>query len=236
MPVRGVGGDHPEPVLVELGHREVGFQRAAGVEPLGVGDPAGLAVHPVGGDLLQHPAGVAALHIELGHEGHVHQDHAGARGVVLGLPVAEPVLPAPGQPGLRRGAIWHGALRGVPVGALPAADVPEVRPLRHQPLVDRRHLRAARGPHRPARVVGLVHHAERLDGPGRAVLGVGLVAVQPVDVHGRSRRRRAGRRRSSARSPGRSRRRSGSRSSSARRPRSSSAAPAPRRRSAAGPG
>ena len=48
VPVRGVGGDHPEPVVGELGHREVGLQRAAGVEPLRIGDPAGLAVHMVG--------------------------------------------------------------------------------------------------------------------------------------------------------------------------------------------
>ena len=48
VPVRGVGGDHPEPVVVELGHGEVGLERAALVEPLGVGDHARLAVDVVG--------------------------------------------------------------------------------------------------------------------------------------------------------------------------------------------
>ena len=74
------------------------------------------------------------------------------------------------------------ALTGVPVSALPSADVAEVRALRHQPVVERRGLGAAGGLHRPGRVVALVDHAERLDRPGGAVLRVGLVAVQPVDV------------------------------------------------------
>ena len=179
--MRGIGGDHPEPVVVELGHRQVGFQRPGLVEPLGVGDPAGLAVDLVGRDPVQDLPGVTAAHVELGHEGHIHQDHAGARGVMLGLPVAEPVRPPPGQlAGLRLSA-----LGGIPVGALPAADVPEVRPLRHQPVVDRRQLRAPGGPHGPARVVGLVHQAQRLDRASRPVLRIGLVAVQPVDVDGR---------------------------------------------------
>ena len=178
MPVRGVGGDHPEPVLGQLGHGEVGLQRPGRVQPLGVGDPAGLAVHPVGGDLVKDLPGVPAPHVELGHEGHVHQDHPGAGGVMLGLPVTEIVRPPPGQlAGLRLGAF-----RCIPVGALPAADVLEISTLRDQPVVHRGHLRAARGAHGPARVVGRIDQAKRFHRARRPVLRVGLVAVQPVDV------------------------------------------------------
>ena len=52
-----------------------------------------------------------------------------------------------------------------------------------EPVVDRGQLRAARGSHRPAWVVRRVDHAERLDSAGRPVLRIGLVGVQPVDVH-----------------------------------------------------
>jgi hypothetical protein len=59
--VRGVGGDHPEAVVGELGDREVGLEGAALVEPLRVGDDARGAVDPVGRDPVEHLAGVAAL-------------------------------------------------------------------------------------------------------------------------------------------------------------------------------
>ena len=72
--------------------------------------------------------------------------------------------------------------RRIPVGALPAADVAEVGAGGGQPVVNGGALRAARGLHRLRRVVALVDHAERLDGARAAVLGVGLVAVQAVDV------------------------------------------------------
>ena len=127
--VRGVRGDHPEPVAGQLGHGEIGFQRAAGVEPLGVGDLAGLAVHLIGGDPLQHAAGVASLHVELGHEGHVHQDHAVAPRDAR-PPGSGTLRPPPGQ----FARIRLCPLRRVPVRALPPAHVPEIRPLRLQPL------------------------------------------------------------------------------------------------------
>ena len=53
--VRGVGGDHPEPLVVELGDGEVGLERAALVEPLRVGDDARLAVDVVGRDAARAP-------------------------------------------------------------------------------------------------------------------------------------------------------------------------------------
>ncbi len=120
----------------------------------------------------------SALHEELGHERHVHQDHPGARRLVLGAPVREPVLPAPAQ-ALDLG---RNARRRVPVGAFPAADVLEAGAARGQAVVQRRAPGVARAGHRARRVVAAVDHAERLDGARAPVLGVGLVAVQPVDV------------------------------------------------------
>ena len=105
--VRGVGGDDPEALVVELGDGEVGLERAALVEPLRVGDDARRAVDVVGRDVVEEPPGVAPLHEELRHERHVHEDHALARRLVLGLPVREPVLPAPreaARPSARRRA------------------------------------------------------------------------------------------------------------------------------------
>ena len=59
--VRGVGGDDQEALVVELGDGEVGLERAALVEPLRVGDAAGVAVDVVGRDAVEHAPGVAAL-------------------------------------------------------------------------------------------------------------------------------------------------------------------------------
>ncbi len=174
----GVGGDDPVPIVVELGHGEIGFDRAGLVQPLRVRDHAGVTVDVVGRQLVQQPAGVATLHEELRHERHVHHDHVVASRLVLGSPVVEPVLSAPRQP------LDHGfdTFRGEPVRTFPAADVLEVTALQLQPLMDRRHLGVARRVHRPARVVALVDHPERLDRARGPVLGVRLVAVQPIDV------------------------------------------------------
>ena len=98
MAVGGVRCHHPESVLVELGDGEVGLQRAAVVEPLGVGDETGLGVDAVRREVVEEGSGVTALHEELRHERHVHRDDAVAGCLVLGLPVGEPVLPAPREP------------------------------------------------------------------------------------------------------------------------------------------
>ena len=166
VPMRGVGGDDEELIVVEHGHGQVGLERAAVVQPLGIGDPAGLGRHPVGRDPLELPAGVPALHEELGHERHVHEDHAVPGGVMLGGPVVEPVRTAPGQ----FAGLGRDPGRCVPVGAFPAADVAEASPLFGQPVVDRRQPRAPRGLGRPVRVVGRVDQAERLDRSGGPVL------------------------------------------------------------------
>ena len=182
--MRGVGRDHVEVVVSQLGDRQVGLELAVVVEPLRVRDHARLGVDAVGGQPLELPPGVAALHRELGHERHVHQDHAVATGAMLSLPVRVPVLAAPGELACRGRLAWgQGTRRRVPVGAFPATDVAEERVLRHQPVVNRRQLRAARGPHRAAWVMRRIDHAERLDRAGGPVLRIGLIGVQPVDVH-----------------------------------------------------
>ena len=134
--VGGVGGDDPEVVIAELGHCEVGLEMAGVVEPLGVGDPAGRAVDGVGRQVVEQPAGVGALNAELGHERHVHHDHAGARRLVLVAPVVPPRRPSPRQ----RTGVGLVAGSGVPVGALPSAHVAEVGAGRGESMVDGRQL------------------------------------------------------------------------------------------------
>ncbi len=75
------------------------------------------------------------------------------------------------------------ARAGVPVGALPSADVLEVGALLGEAGVQWRELGAAGGVQRAVRVVALVHHPERLDRARASVLGVGLVRLQPRRVH-----------------------------------------------------
>ena len=181
--MRGVGGDDPEALVVELGHREVGLSLPAVVEPLRVRDRAARRRRRCSPQIrFEHAPGVAALDEELRHERHVHEDHALARRAVLALPTVGNQLGRPHESASTCGVIagWR-----VPVGAFPAADVAEVRAARREAIVDRRLLRAARGLHRARRVVALVDHAERLDGARAAVLGVRLVRVQAIDVQRR---------------------------------------------------
>ena len=84
--MRGVGGDDHEALVVELRDREVGLELPRLVQPLRVGHAPGVAVDVAAGDPVEKAPGVTALDEELRHEGHVHQDHALARGLVLGLP------------------------------------------------------------------------------------------------------------------------------------------------------
>src|SRR5262249_39442496 len=100
---------------------------------------------------------------------------------MLAGPVVEPARPAPGElADLGLDALWC-----VPVGALPPADVTEAGPLCDQAVIDRRDPGAARGFRRAVRIMRRVDEPERFDRPGGPVLGVGLVRMQPVDVHGR---------------------------------------------------
>mmetsp|Transcript_70897 Transcript_70897/g.207730 ORF Transcript_70897/g.207730 Transcript_70897/m.207730 type:complete len:356 (+) Transcript_70897:1072-2139(+) len=100
---------------------------------------------------------------------------------MLCLPLGKPVFSAPSV------AFYLGlhTRRRKPVGRLPSADVPEVGALSSQLLMEGRPLHAARGLHRRGGVVGLVHLAQALHNAVRAVLRVGLVGVQAVDVHAR---------------------------------------------------
>ncbi len=139
VPVGGVGGHHVEVIVVQLGDGEIGLERAAIVQPLGVGDGAWVRVDAVGRDPVELAARVTALHGELCHEGHVHEDHAVPARLVFGFPVGVPLLAAPGQlAGYRRFAVRNRARGCVPVGSLPAADIAEERALGDQAVVDRR--------------------------------------------------------------------------------------------------
>ena len=93
--MHGVGHDHEELLVIELGHREVGFERTVVIEPLRISDPARRPIDVIGRDMIEHAAGVPARDPELAHERRVHEDHALARGAMLGLPPRKPVLPAP---------------------------------------------------------------------------------------------------------------------------------------------
>ena len=91
--------------------------------------------------------------------------------------------PERGSPPREGTGIGDGTGSGVPVGALPTADVLEVRTVLGQPVVERRPLRVTGGHQSAVRVVALVHHAQRLHRAGAAVLGVGLVRLQAGRVH-----------------------------------------------------
>ena len=113
--MRGVGGDHEEPVRGQLGHGQVGLEQPALVEPLGVGDDPRVAVDGAGRHPVQQRARARALDGELRHEGHVDQPDVLAHGPVLGRPAVEPRRPAPG-----RGRLRGAAGAGEPRRALPA--------------------------------------------------------------------------------------------------------------------
>ena len=177
--MRRVGGDHPEAIVVELGHGEIGFEATGLIEPLGVGDDPSFAVYAIGRDPLECTARIRPLHEEFRHERHVHKPDALTDCAMLLGPVGEPVLPAPGQC-LHDGFDARGC---EPVGALPAGHIAEVGTRTGQAIMDRGALDSASGLHRLAGEVGLVHHAERLDRACGAVLRRRLVGVQSVDVH-----------------------------------------------------
>ena len=148
--------DDPEAPVVKFGHGEVCFQQAGRIEPGGVGDDSGVSIDAVGGDALHHRTGVAALHEEFRHEGHVHEAHAFPDRPMLALPLAKPVLATPTQltdRGLDTGT-------GVPVSAFPTGDIAEVRTLSGELVVQGRALDAARGRHRSPGEVGLIDHAQ----------------------------------------------------------------------------
>ncbi len=189
VPVRGIRRHHPEPLVVEFGDGQVGLDPAALVQPRGIGDPPGVAVHPVGRQVLQPLPGVLPGDQERRHERQVHDDDVLPGCPVLPRPVGEPARPPPGQ--LR--FLGHGGQRPltgpgtrgvhrVPLRALPPADLAEGGPGRGQPVMQHRAPHVSGGPPLPARVVAPVDRAQGLRRPLPQVLGFGLIGMQPVEV------------------------------------------------------
>src|SRR5690606_34209060 len=123
--------------------------------------------HLVRREPAQHAAGIAPLDVDLGHERHVHEDHTLATGLVLALPRGPPRWASPGE----RARIGRLPVEGVPIGALPAADVAEEGPLRGQLLMNGRALGPTRRRHGAHGVMALVHEAERFHRARAPILG-----------------------------------------------------------------
>ena len=176
----GVRRHHEEVVLAQLRHGEIGLDPPVVVEPLGVRDDAGIAVHRTGRQLVEELARARSGHPELRHERHVHQPDAVADGVVLVLPLGEPRRTSPRRLGLR------GATRaGEPVSALPTRHLAQVAALLDESLVHRRQQAVpCRTQLLPGRVRG-IHRAEDLGGSSGSVRRLELVGAEPVDVEAR---------------------------------------------------
>ena len=123
--VRGVGGDHPEPLVVELGDREVGLERAALVEPLRVGDHARARRRrgwPRAGSSSRPASRPCTRNFDMNDMSITITPSRAAR--CSACPVRRTSSGGPTTAGRRPAST---PARRVPVGALPAADVPEVR-------------------------------------------------------------------------------------------------------------
>jgi hypothetical protein len=83
VPVDRVRTHHQELALGQPRHRQVGLDPTALVGPLGVGDPTGGHIEVVAAQPVEQRQGIPALHEELRHEGHVHEDDAFPAGAVL---------------------------------------------------------------------------------------------------------------------------------------------------------
>jgi len=143
---------------------------AALVQPLGVDHLAGRHRHVVGRDPLQHRLGVGALDQELGEGRHVEQADRLAHRLVLGGGVGEPVLAL-----VAVGVCRLDALRGEPIGPLPARRLAEAGAARRQALVQRRGAHAAPG---RRLVVGPVHGIELAEGFRRPLAQVARVVLE----------------------------------------------------------
>ncbi len=136
-------GDHPEPVLVEPGHGEVGLDAAARVERLGVGHVTDAAGYGVVADPLQEGRGVRTPHLDLGERGLVEDARRRTRRPMLGRRSRRPVTPGPSA---RPEVVQLGRrVGGVVVDPLPAGLLAEGRVAGLVPGVD------GRDPQRPAR-------------------------------------------------------------------------------------
>ena len=132
------GRDDQEGGFRQAGDRQVRLDAAAGVEPLGVDQPARLDRDIVAANPVQDRFGIPPLDPELAEGGHIEQADALADRHVLVARMAEPVLAPPAVTVFRRNAF-----RREPVGALPARRFAETRAARLQMLVDRRTADAA---------------------------------------------------------------------------------------------
>ena len=174
----GRGGHDQVAVLGQPGHRQIRFDAAPLVQPLGIDDAAGTHVNVVRTDVVQHPGGIRALEPELGERGQVEQPHLLAHRPVFRRGMLKPVLPSitvlvAGQARVRR----------VPVGPLPARDLAVAGADGLQAIVERRFANAAGGVVLTIGVVGGVQQAEALRDPFAQVLAVALERLIAAHIH-----------------------------------------------------
>ena len=171
--------------LTGAGDREVGFDAAAGIEPLRVDDLADGNVDLIVAGPLQQGAGVAAGDEELGEARLVEQADALAHRHVLLARGIEPVLAAVGI-----GVFGRLARQREPVRPLPAGDLAKAGAGCGESIVQ------AGAPHAPRRavlVVGPVHgveQAQRLGDAWHQEMAAVLVGIEPADVDFRQVERR----------------------------------------------
>ncbi len=171
-----VAADHDVRVLGLAGHRDVGDDPAALVQPLRVDDPADRGVDVVRADPVEHGHRVRSLYDVVRHQRHVEDREVLARVEVL-LAGALERLTAFEAPLDRRGD----ARAGEVVGVLPAAGRDEVGAVGDVLGVVRRPAHVASEPGlgvRPGQVVE--QEAQPLDGALLAEQAGGLELVRPV--------------------------------------------------------
>ena len=96
MAYHRIGDDHEKAIRSQFADGEIGLDSAGFIEPLRVGDRAGVAVDLVGANAIEDRSGVTPLHQQFPHERHVHQDHVLARGAMFRGPKRKSVLASPG--------------------------------------------------------------------------------------------------------------------------------------------
>ena len=170
----GCPGNHHELVFGQPGDRQVGFDAAPLVAPLGIDDPARRDVDVVGRNPVQHLQGILALDQKLGEARLIEEHGIALECLRLGIGAGEPVLPPVGV-----FVFGLHASRRVPVGPLPAIDFAHAGPGRHQAVVNRR---SPRSPRRLDLPVGPVHRIEEPQAFDRAVVHVALDRLERMDA------------------------------------------------------
>ncbi len=159
------------------GHRQVGLDGATIVEPLRVDDPPDRDGHVVGAHLVEHPLRVRSLHEELAERRQVEQTDALTDRLMLLPRVGEPVLSA-----VAVVVLGLDAVRGIPVGPLPAGHDAEAGTSLGQPVVQDRAPSAAGRLGLAVRPVHRVEQSQRLDRPVPQVGRVVLERHHPANV------------------------------------------------------